>query len=171
MVHLVNNKQFGAIHTEDPKTDGYYIVQFISDPYTLQEDTVEDGVTIANGVLVCDARYFSPVQLGDCWYTLPKDGDIETTVLLRTVIKANLSLHFVTHPNQLPVKLRGLTKEDCQNMLPFLLPDNIHDNILDEKVRREQHEYEYDMSKVEEDTTTCVHHVNDLDDDDWEPLE
>ena len=37
MVSLVNKKKYGAINAEDPMTLGYYMVKYLSEPYTLQE--------------------------------------------------------------------------------------------------------------------------------------
>jgi hypothetical protein len=38
MSEKVQHGNYGAFSTEDPHADGYYIVQWTSDPYTLQED-------------------------------------------------------------------------------------------------------------------------------------
>jgi hypothetical protein len=35
----VREDGFGAFITDDPDSDGYYVVQWMGDPYTLQEDT------------------------------------------------------------------------------------------------------------------------------------
>ena len=37
MYALVNNGKYGAINTENPTTIGYYVVRFLSEPYTLQD--------------------------------------------------------------------------------------------------------------------------------------
>lgn len=38
MAELVELNQFGAFSTEDDDADGYYVVKWTSEPYTLQED-------------------------------------------------------------------------------------------------------------------------------------
>ena len=38
MSALVNNGKYGAINTENPTTIGYYVVRFLSEPYTLQDE-------------------------------------------------------------------------------------------------------------------------------------
>ena len=35
---LVHNDKYGAISTADPTTMDYYVVKFLSDPYTLQDN-------------------------------------------------------------------------------------------------------------------------------------
>ena len=42
MSELVQNGKYGAIYTKYPTTMGYYVVKFLSEPYTLQDNkTVE----------------------------------------------------------------------------------------------------------------------------------
>ena len=35
---------FGATKTDDEATQGYYLVKLITEPYTVQEDTIMKGV-------------------------------------------------------------------------------------------------------------------------------
>ena len=69
---ILHDGNFGAINTDDPKTDGYYIVQFKSDPYTLQDTIDVDGQILEKGEVVCDARYFSPAMENSKWYVTPQ---------------------------------------------------------------------------------------------------
>jgi hypothetical protein len=39
MAERVNVGSFGALSTEDPDANRYYVVEWTSDPCTLQEDT------------------------------------------------------------------------------------------------------------------------------------
>ena len=45
-----------AISTNNTNTEGYYLVQFDSVPYTLQEDTTIDGIELLAGAIVCNAQ-------------------------------------------------------------------------------------------------------------------
>ena len=42
MTELVQDGQYGAIITKNIATMGYYIIKFLSESYTLQEDTTCD---------------------------------------------------------------------------------------------------------------------------------
>ena len=62
---------------DDPATDGYYIVEWSSNVYTYQEYTVMKGYNLPQhayaGEMVCQARFYNPVDKAKYWYTsLPK---------------------------------------------------------------------------------------------------
>ena len=50
---------YGAMRTDDESTDGYYVLQWTSEPYTIQEDKEMEGytptITVYAGEIVCDA--------------------------------------------------------------------------------------------------------------------
>ena len=49
MASLVQPGMYGAINTDDTKTHGLYVIQFLSDAYTLQNNTTIDGHVISAG--------------------------------------------------------------------------------------------------------------------------
>ena len=53
MAEEIESEGYGAVMTEDEATHGYYLVQWRSEPYALQEKTDE----FREGELVCDATY------------------------------------------------------------------------------------------------------------------
>eukprot|EP00957_Ditylum_brightwellii_P149433 11380224-Ditylum_brightwellii.AAC.1 len=59
---MVNESNFGAVNTNDPKTKRFYIVKLTSLPYTLQEIIEVDNDLIKKGSLVCEAEYMSPAH-------------------------------------------------------------------------------------------------------------
>ena len=48
---------YGAINTDDTTTNGFYVIQFISEEYTLQNNTKIDREVIYSGELVVKAQY------------------------------------------------------------------------------------------------------------------
>ena len=52
---------FGAMRTNDEATQEYYLVKWITEPYTVQEDTIMKGVesqqTAFAGKIICDALF------------------------------------------------------------------------------------------------------------------
>ena len=43
MSSLVNTCEYGAINTTDTKTMGYSVIKYVSEIFTLQEETAIDG--------------------------------------------------------------------------------------------------------------------------------
>ena len=68
---LIGN--FGAMRTDDEATQGYYLVKWITKPYTVQEDTIMKGIepqqTTFAGEIICDALFWNPVPGEVDWYT------------------------------------------------------------------------------------------------------
>eukprot|EP00957_Ditylum_brightwellii_P172912 13164217-Ditylum_brightwellii.AAC.1 len=59
---MVNENNFGAVHTDNPKTKGFYVVKFTQLPHTLQENIEVDNDLIKERSLVCEAKYMSPAH-------------------------------------------------------------------------------------------------------------
>ena len=47
---------YGAINTDETTTNGLYVIQLISEAYTLQNNTTIDGQVISAGELVVKAQ-------------------------------------------------------------------------------------------------------------------
>ena len=95
---------FDATRIDDESTDGYYIVQWTSESYTLQEDKEERGyiqlVIVYAGEIVCDTLFFNPVSNAKYWLTSmnnKRDGD--TTVRLKQVLLPNITMMKIYHNN------------------------------------------------------------------------
>ena len=65
--------KYGVFATLDEDADGYYVVGWTSEPYTLQEDIdleqYDPPIVIKSGELVCDAEFFNKVPGAKLWYT------------------------------------------------------------------------------------------------------
>ena len=57
MASLVKSGKYGSIHTAYASTNVYYVINFISEEYTLQNNTIIDGKIITSGELVVRAQY------------------------------------------------------------------------------------------------------------------
>ena len=68
MSQKILSTMYGAMRTDDESTDGYYILQWISESHTLQEDKEMEGytpqITAYVGEIVCGVvfliRYLHP---------------------------------------------------------------------------------------------------------------
>ena len=57
MASLVQLGMDGAINTYDNRANVFYVIQFISEAYTLQNNNTIDGQVISSGELVDKAQY------------------------------------------------------------------------------------------------------------------
>ena len=62
MTSLFQSGMYGAINTGDNTTNGFYVIKFISEAYTLQNNTEIDGHVISDGELVVKAQYLFSMQ-------------------------------------------------------------------------------------------------------------
>ena len=62
MASLVQSGMYGAIITADNTTHGLYVIQLISEAYTLQKNTKIHGQVISDGELVVKAQYILSMQ-------------------------------------------------------------------------------------------------------------
>ena len=65
---------FGAMRTDDQATQEYYLVKWITEPYTVQEDiimkAVEPQQTAFAGEIICDALFWNSAPGTVDWYRL-----------------------------------------------------------------------------------------------------
>ena len=57
MASLVQSVMYSAIKTDDTATNGFYVIQFLPEEYTLQNNTTIYGQVIYAGKLVVKAQY------------------------------------------------------------------------------------------------------------------
>ena len=82
---MICTGEVGVVGTSDEAALGYYVVIWLSEPYTLQEDKEGMAGVIKDGTLVVDAEYFNRVARAPHWYT-PSPGNrtvVEVAHVLR----------------------------------------------------------------------------------------
>jgi len=135
MAELVEEKKFGAFSNDDPGTVGYYLVQWLSVPYALQEDEVltdyVGGTLVKAGELVVQARYFNSVPSAKNWYTI---SDTKVTVRMQQVVAADIEFDEISADNPLPNRCNVA---DAKRLGAKRLVADDHDDILEEIHRRE----------------------------------
>ena len=68
MALLAESGKYGATNTTDTSTNVFYVIMFISEAYTLQDNTTIDGKIITAGKLVFKSQYLSSMQVDTNWY-------------------------------------------------------------------------------------------------------
>ena len=62
MASLVQSGKYGFINTDDTTTSGFYVIKFILEAYTLQNNTKIGGKFIYAVELVLKAQYICSIQ-------------------------------------------------------------------------------------------------------------
>ena len=86
---LVQSGMYVAINTDDTRTHELYVIQFLSDVYTLQSNTSIDGQVISAGELVVKAKYLFSMQENTNFYW--KLQPLQQTIMVST--------HTIIHPH------------------------------------------------------------------------
>jgi hypothetical protein len=149
MAERIKPDKYGAFSTTDEDADGYYIVKWTSEPYTLQEDKLLTEYTpamrIPAGTLVCDAEYYNKVPGASLWYT-PTQGDERNTVVrVQQVVAADLTMMPISDSNKLPAGMSKKNKQEATKQNALRLESDEHDMVLDEIHRREVLEHDEDV--------------------------
>ena len=99
---LVESGKYGSINTTDTTTNGFYVVVFKSEAYTLQDNTTIDGQIITAGELVFKAQYICSVQVDMNWYWNQHPQYHVITVPTRTIFHPRLEVNEVTDFHAIP---------------------------------------------------------------------
>jgi hypothetical protein len=154
----VKEGNVGAFATEDPESDGYYIVRFKSVPYALTRQKkltkFNPAIVVEEGVLVVDAEYLNMVPRSQRWYT---SSSLQTKVRSQQVVHPNLTLLSESVNNSLP---NGCDKRSARNLGARRVSEQQQVEILDQLTRRAIIEH-YEEDVQEED-------LEEEDDDDVE---
>ena len=99
MAELIKPDRHGAFSTLDEEADGYYLVRWVSAPYTLQDDLelamYMPAIKIKAGELVVDAEFYNKVAGARLWYTPTQGEDAKTTVRVQQVLTQRMHTHTV----------------------------------------------------------------------------
>jgi hypothetical protein len=105
MAEKVEVGMFGTFQTDDPDADGYYLVEWTSVPYTIQENVelteYDPPIQIERGELVCDGKYWNKVPRAKLWYTRPTEP-LPTVVRMQQVVSSKVELESISEMNKLP---------------------------------------------------------------------
>jgi hypothetical protein len=138
----------GAISTDDPAADGYYLVEWSGHPYqtelvaTSLQDTNPPTI-VPKGEWLCVAQYLNKVPRAKGWYT---QSTVCVTVRLQQVIASNLHLQPLSSTNKLP---NTCNKTVAQRKAAKKLSGHLHDVLLSEIARRDMMDHFEDTDDVE----------------------
>ena len=93
MALLVESEKYGTINTTDTTTNGFYVIMFTSEAYTLQDNTTIDGLIITSGKLVVKAQYLCSMQVDTNWYWNQHPQHDVITFPTRTIIHPRIEVN------------------------------------------------------------------------------
>ena len=99
MASLVESENYGAIHTTNRETIGFYVIIFKSEEYTLQDDTTKDRKIITSGGLFVKSQYLCSMQIDTNWYCNQQQKDYVITVPTRKILHPQLEVNAITDFN------------------------------------------------------------------------
>ena len=112
MDSLVQLGMYGSINTYDATTNVFCVIQFLSDAYTLQNNTTIGGqfISSGDGELVAKAQYLCSMQENTNWYW--KQQPLQQTIIFptRTILHPSLEVIIIRYVQDTPKKLFGRSK-------------------------------------------------------------
>jgi hypothetical protein len=144
---MMHKGQVGAVGTIDEAGMGYYLVKWLSEPYTLQENIDGMSGVIPTRSMVVDGLYFNRVQCAQCWYTPSGDTAV---VEEKYVLQNGLQLQPISTTNALP---NACTRVEAMQKKAIKVSTLDHKGIMEEATNRDRLEYkEDDEDKSNEDS-------------------
>jgi hypothetical protein len=144
---MMREGHIGAVGMTDEKAMGYYLVKWLSKPYTLQEDTEGMSGMIPVGSMVVDELYFNRVQQVPLCYTPSSDT---TVVEVKYVLQTGLQLQPISATNALP---SACTRVKAMRKKAIKVSTLDHKVIMEEATKHDRLEYEEDdVHKSDEDS-------------------
>ena len=144
---------YASLHCDDEEdNDGYYIVQWTSEPYTEQEGKEE---------LMCNAVYLEKEQqIKDCYYKTEQTVEVR----LQHVLKTGIQLEQITDGKLLP---RGVRKKNdiIKRGLYKVNSDDIEDIFQEIRCREALEHIEEEPSLIDDDETNSTVDDTDKDED------
>ncbi len=135
---MMREGHIGAVGTTDEKAMGYYLVKWLSKPYTLQEDTEGMSGMIPVGSMVVDGLYFNRVQQAPLWYTPSGDTMV---VEVKYVLQTDLQLQPISTTNALP---NACARVEAMRKKAIKVSTLDHETIMEEATKHDRLEYEED---------------------------
>ena len=142
---MIREGEDGAVATTDEAAMGYYIVKWLSEPYSLQEDTEGMSGVIGASVMVADALFYNRVERAPYWYTRSR---MTTVIEVRYVLKTGFEMDEISPANPLPCSC-SRAEATLQKAKRVSILD--HEAIMEEAERRDWLEYDDDDDEESDD--------------------
>ena len=95
----VHKGKVGVVGTADKAADGYYLIKWLSEPYTLHAGCEGMSGIISTGKIVVGLLHFNPVHHAQNWYT---PSAITMVVEVKHILPTGLGVQPIRATNTLP---------------------------------------------------------------------
>ena len=143
MASLVQLGKYGAINAEDPNTMGYYVIKYLSEPYTLKQYQTTYGKVSKAGELAVKEEYLSIMKAKTNSYWQQNGMKQSVMISTRTIVHPCLDNSDLN--NYAYITSSVCNKKQARQAVhrqPFHISDADHYYILDEIQRRDHIKYE-----------------------------
>ena len=143
MASLIQSVKYDFINTYDTTANKFYVIQFISEAYRLQNNTRINGHIISAGELVVKSQYICSIQENTDWCWKQQSLQQNIIVPTRTILHQFLDVVRITDVQDIPETVcnRIQGKKSIQRH-PIFMTDADYDYILDEIERWYKIEFE-----------------------------
>ena len=97
MVSLGKQGKYGAINTSYTTTNVFYVIQLISEAYTLQNNTKIDGHIISADELVVKVQYIFSMKENTNWYWKQQSLKQNVIVTTCTILHPRIDVFRITY--------------------------------------------------------------------------
>ena len=139
---MVHEGDIGVVGTDDEAAMGYYLMRWLSKPYTLQEDSEVMSGVIDAGAMVSDRLYYNRVQHVPYWYT---PSETTTVVQVRHFLQTGLELQSISTTNKM---LQTCNTAVATRQKAVMVTCLDHDRIIKEAMRCNVLEYDGNEDKL-----------------------
>ena len=137
---LIQVGDYAAISTTDRKAEsGYYLVRWLSEPYTLQEQKkINYNEIFQAGEVVCKAKYLNSFVGKKQWFTpyTDKSGG-ETLIRMSTVVSTRLQVSSIEEMEP-SLKWSNILMRQALSLKAVYVSVESHDEILEAIFAREE---------------------------------
>ena len=120
---LVESIKYGAINKNETAPNGFYVIIFTSESYTIHNNTTIDGQLTTAGELVVKSQYLCSMRLDTNWYWDKYPQQHAITVSTCTIPHPRLEVNEITYIHDIPKSVcnRKPEKNPYQDILYVLL--------------------------------------------------
>ena len=140
---------FGAMRTNDEATQGYYLLKWITESYTIQEDTIMMGVepqqSAFAGEIIYDAVFWNPFPNAIYWYIPMCKKEGLRMIRLKQVLITGVTVKMISDNNMLSNKCN---KKQATNQGATKIGDDDVCEIIEEVYRRVKFDKEFNIGLI-----------------------
>ena len=132
MASLVQSGKYGVINTYKTSTNGFYVIMFTSEEYTLQNNTTIDVQIITTGELVVKSQYICSMQESTDWFWDQHPQQEVITGPTYITLHPLLDVIAITYIHDIPNSVCNRTQEKKSiSRHPSCLTDSDYNYILE----------------------------------------